>query len=247
MKLRVPIFAFALCLAGAAGQELSAQSPSLGSMRPGRQISLAKVKDTFFSYVLGIVLTGLEVDLDNAQMREILTEFQTKLKFPFDMVTRVIQHTEPDSGERTISLIFNGDVFIPIPYSFFGYHPGTLRSTETLSFRVTRFAYTDPKDPQAYTPVYDLSLSDGSILLDIDSWLVYVLGNLLDKLDVRHVVFFSYQGAWIGLVEGRGRIWNRDMREYFDFTNNRIVYPVSDKLDAMGKGFIAASRPLADH
>ncbi len=247
MKLRIPIFALALCLAAAGGRELFAQSlPASNSSPPGRRVSLSQVKDTFFSYVLGIVLTGLEVDIDNAQMRAILTEFQSKLKFPFDMVTRVIQHTELDSGARTISLIFTSDVLIPIPYSFLGYHPGTLKATERVNFRVTRSAYTDPKDPSAYTPVYDLSLADGRILIDIDDWLVYLLSNVLDKLEVRHIVFFSYQKTWIGLVEGKGKVFNRDMREYFDFTNNKIIYPIPDKLDAMGVGFINASRSLAD-
>jgi hypothetical protein len=199
------------------------------------------VRDTFFAYALGIVMTGLEVDIDNAQMRDILTEFQTKLKLPFDLVTRVIQQDQADTGARTISLIFNGDVAIPIPYSFLGYHPGMLRSTEVLNFRVTRTSYIDPRNPLVYTPVYELTLTDGSVLLDIDDWLVYLLNRVIDKLQIRHIVFFSYEGKWIGLVEGRGRLFGRDMRVYFDFTHNKIIYPVPDELDLMGHGFITVS------
>ncbi len=217
-------------------------------MRPGREISLPpnQVKDTFFAYVLGIVFTGTDVDLDNAQMRDILTEFQTKLKFPFDLVSRVIQRDNPDSDGRIISLIFNGDVAIPIPYSFLGYHPGKLRSTQELDFYVTRSSYVDPRDPSVYTPVYDLALVNGTVVIDIDDWLVYVLSNILDKLTVRHLVFFSYRKEWIGLVEGRGKVFNRTMREYFSFTNNRIIYPIPPALDAMGEGFIAASRFMTE-
>jgi len=207
---------------------------------PGREISLSQVKDTFFAYVLGIVLTGTDVDIDNAQMRGILQEFQTKLKFPFDLVSRVIQHAERDTDQRSISLIFTNPVAIPIPYSFLGYHPGVLRSTQELNFHVTRWSYIDPRDQSVYTPVYDLALADGTVVIDIDDWLVYLLDKVLDKLEVRHIVFFSYQGEWIGLVEGRGRVFNRTMREYFSFTSNRIVYPVPDSLDAMGRGFTTA-------
>ena len=219
-------------------QSLSASS----GMRPGRQVSLSNVKDTFFSYVLGIVFTGIDVDIDNAQMRGILTEFESKLKFPFDLVTRVIQHNDPDMDYRVISLIFNGDVVIRIPYSFLGYHPGTIKSTERLNFRVIRSAYIDPSG--VYTPVYDLTLADGGVLIDIDDWLVYLLGSVLDKLEVHHIVFFNYQGAWIGLVEGKGKVFKRNMREYFDFTHNKIIYPTPDKLDLMGRAFLAASPPL---
>lgn len=208
--------------------------------RPGREISLSQVRDTFFAYVLGIVFTGIEVDIDNDGMRSILKEFQTKLKFPFDLVSRVIQHGELDTDERTISLIFADPVAIPIPYSFLGYHPGVLRSTQELNFHVTRSSYIDPRDPSVYTPVYNLALADGSIVIDIDDWLVFLLSNVVDKLEVRHIVFFSYRGEWIGLVEGRGRVFNRTMREYFSFTSNRIIYPVPDRLDAMGQGFLTA-------
>jgi hypothetical protein len=248
--LKLPALFLGLCLALGPSPRPAAQSlgPS-AALRPGREISLppSQVKDTFFAYFLGIVLTGTEVDIDNAQMRDILTEFKTQLKFPFDLVSRVIQHSEQDTGERTISLIFNGKVSIPIPYSFLGYHPGMLRSTERLTFNVTRSSYIDPQDPSVYTPVYDLALDDGAVLIDIDDWLVYLLSRVVDKLEVRHIVFFSYHGEWIGLVEGRGRVFSRRMREYFSFTNNRIIYPVPDKLDAMGLGFINASLSSVAH
>ncbi|HUI70958.1 MAG TPA: hypothetical protein VL354_10605 [Spirochaetia bacterium] len=249
--MRSSVAILGILLALAAGPSVFAQTtpeaqeaPAPSAMRPGRQISLTHVKDTFFSYVLGIVLTGRDVDIDNTQMRDILTEFQTKLKFPFDLVHRVMQRNDMDNGDRTISIVFSGDVIIPIPFSFLGYHPGTLRSTQTVNFRVLRSSYTDPQYPSVYTPVYDLTLAQGDILIDIDDWLVYLLSNVLDKLQVRHIVFFSYDGVWIGLLEGEGKVFHRDMREYFDFTNNKIIYPIPEKLDAMGKAFIGASPSL---
>lgn len=246
MKLSLILLGASLVLASGprlGAEEVQAQGSAAPSpMRPGRQISVARVKDTFFSYVLGIVFSGMDVDIDNAQMRQILTEFQSKLKFPFDLVTRVVQEDDPGRGHRDISLFFKGkDVVIPIPYSFLGYHPGTLRSTERLNFRVIRSSYS--KDGE-YTPVYDLTLVDGSVLIDIDDWLVYLLSNVLDKVQVRHIVFFSYRGNWIGLIEGEGKVFKRDIREYFDFSNNKIVYPIPEQLDAMGRAFVGASPPL---
>jgi hypothetical protein len=211
--------------------------------RPGREVSLppSQVRDTFFAYVLGIVFEGLEVDIDNAEMREILTEFTSKMDVPFDLITRVIQHNEPETGERTISLVFNGAVVIPIPFSLLGYHPGTIRSTEEVSFRVLRSLYTDPKDPKLSTWVYDLALSDGNVLVDVDDWIVYLLGNIFDKIQVRHIVFFNYDNEWIGLLEGKGKVFGRNMREYFDFTHNGIVFPVPPRLDEIGLDLMKAS------
>ncbi len=217
--------------------------PPPAPTRPGREVSLPpdQVRDTFFAYVLGIVMTGIEVDIDNSQMREILTEFKSKLNVPFDLITRVTQHTDEASGERTISLEFNGDVVIPIPFSILGYHPGTVRSTQQVDFRVTRAAYNDQKDPRNSTLVYDLALSGGSVLIDVDDWIVYILGTVFDKIQIRHIVFFRYDDKWIGLLEGKGKVFGRSMREYFDFTHNGIVFPVPTNLDLLGAGVVSGS------
>jgi len=240
----LPALVLTLVLCAGGAQLATAQSEdSAPSRRPGREVSLppSEVRDTFFAYVLGIVLRGVEVDIDNAEMRAILTEFKSKLNVPFDLVTRVIQHSDEDSGERTISLFFNGAVDIPIPFSLLGYHPGILRSTEEVDFRVNRSLYTDPKNPTIATLVYDLSLSGGNVLVDVDDWICYLLGNLFDKIEVRHIVFFNYEGKWIGLLEGRGRTWGKNMREYFDFTHNGIIFPVPIRLDAMGAEMVGAA------
>ena len=234
-----------LFLLGTAGlMPVSAQdADSERPQRPGREVSLppSQVRDTFFAYVLGIVLEGLEVDIDNAEMRKILIEFKSKMDVPFDLITRVIQHNGPETGERTISLVFNGAVAIPIPFSLLGYHPGTVRSTEEVSFHVLRTLYADPKDPTFSTWVYDLALSDGNVLIDVDDWIVYILGNVFDKIQVRHIVFFNYDNKWIGLLEGKGKVFGRDMREYFDFTHNGILFPPSARLDEIGAGLMSAS------
>lgn len=220
-----------------------ATPPPAPSTRPGREVSLPpdQVRDTFFAYVLGIVMDGLEVDIDNPQMREILTEFKSKLDVPFDLITRVIQHTDEASGERTISLEFNGNVVIPIPFSVLGYHPGKVRSTQRVDFRVTRTEYTDQKKPRNSTVVYNLALSDGSVLIDLDDWIVFFLSNVFDKIEVHHIVFFRHDDKWVGLLEGDGKVNGGKQRQYFDFTHNGIIFPVPPELDVLGAGFVSGS------
>lgn len=242
MKLAVVPLILLLGTAGlvpASAEDTDAERPQ----RPGREVSLPpnQVRDTFFAYVLGIVLEGLEVDIDNAEMRQILTEFKSKLNVPFDLIERVIQHNEAETGRRTISLEFNGAVVIPIPFSLLGYHPGTVRSTQLVSFHVSRFYYNDPNDSKDSTWAYDLALSDGSVLIDVDDWIVYLLSNVFDKIQVRHIVFFYYADEWIGLLEGKGKVFGRSMREYFDFTHNGIIYPVPPKLDKIGRSLVSGS------
>ncbi|HEY9595609.1 MAG TPA: hypothetical protein VHE79_14110 [Spirochaetia bacterium] len=208
--------------------------------RPGREVSLPKseVKDTFFAYVLGIIKTSAELDVDNGEMRDILTEFTSKLDLPFDLIERVRQHTDETTGKRVIGLDFLRDVDIPIPFALLFYHPGSLVSTRQLLFSVTRSTALDVSSPGVFTPVFDLALVRGAVLVDLDEWLEVLFSAYLEDTWIHHIVFFRWKGDWIGLLEGAGRRTGRELRAYFDFTKNTIVFPVPAELDTMGKNFV---------
>ena len=245
IRVRFRSFLFSLVLGAASARACPEAVLQASAQRPGREVSLSRseVKDSFFAYVIGIIRSGLEVDIDGEQMREILTEFKTALILPFDLVARVSQRNAPSTGKRTISLRFRDHLIVPIPFSLLGYHPGVIRASEEVSFRVTPSAYRSWKDVAPSSPVFDLTLTGGEVLVDVDDWLVYLLGFFLDKVQVRHIVFFIYRGEWIGLLEGAGLMRGRDMRAYFNFTRNSIVFPVPGALDAMGIGLMAAVAP----
>ncbi|HET6486894.1 MAG TPA: hypothetical protein VFH83_10770 [Spirochaetia bacterium] len=206
--------------------------------RPGREISLppTAVKDTFFAYVLGIIQTGVEVDIDNAGMRDILTEFKSTLKLPFDLVNRVTQHTADQS--TSIGLDFDGEVSIPIPFALLGYHPGSINSSPDLSFGVTKTVYQEPSAADASSPVFALTLQQGTVLVNIDDWLEALFPSLLEDTWVRHIIFFVWKGQWVGLLEGRGQRDGREMRAYFNFTGNRILFPIPAELDRIGRRLV---------
>jgi len=224
------------CVLGAACAPASAQEPaSPAPTRPGREVSLPpnEVKDTFFAYVMGIITAGLEADLDNAQMRDILTEFKSTLAVPFDLIDRVTQHTDGETGERTIGLQFSRHVIIPVPFALLWYHPGTIEADQDLVWRVQPGVFHDPaRGPE---PVYDLELSQGGVLVNIDDWLEALFSATLEDTWIHHIVFFRWKGDWIGLLEGPGRRTGRAMRAYFDFTKNTIMFPPPADLENAGK------------
>jgi hypothetical protein len=225
-------FAFTVFAARATGAAPAPPPP------PGREISLSpsEVKDTFFAYVLGIIRAGVELDIDNADMRAILVEFKTPLAVPFDLIDRVTQREGPD-GKRTIGLDFSRDVDIPIPFSLLWYHPGSIVSTRDVTFSVDRGTWADPRGSPV-APVFVLSLSEGSILIDVDDWLEVLFGAYIEDTYIRHLVFFTYRGDWIGLLEGSGRRSGRVIRAYFNFTHNFIIFPTPAALDAAGRSFL---------
>jgi hypothetical protein len=211
-----------------------------GGQRPGREVAVPKteVKDSFFGYVLGIIRSGIDIDINNEQMRAILTEFKTSLDLPFDLIDRVTQTTDTATGLRTIGLVFVRDVDIPIPFSLLFYHPGSIVSSRELFFTVNRTVAEDPADPGVLSPVFDLSLRSGKVSVDIDDWLETLLSAYIEDTWIHHIVFFRWHGDWIGLLEGAGQKTGRALRAYFDFTRNTIVFPVSRDLDALGSGFV---------
>jgi hypothetical protein len=212
----------------AAAQSAPPASPP--PQRPGREVSFSpvEVKDTFFAYVLGIIRAGVEVDIDNAAMREILTEFKSSLSLPFDLISRVSQHTEENGGARRIGIDFSRIVTIPIPFSLLFYHPGSIVASQSVFFAET----------VAPGPAYELALAEGSILVDVDDWLEVLFATYIEDTWIRHLVFFQWHGDWIGLLEGSGRRTSRQIRAYFDFTKNTIIFPTPAALDAVGKVYV---------
>jgi hypothetical protein len=210
--------------------------------RPGREVSFPKneVRDSFFAYMLGVIATGTDFDVDNNQMREILTEFKSKIALPFDLIVRVKQSTDPLDGEKTIELDFRRKVKIPIPFSLSSYQPGgSIVCSQTLLFTVIPSTSKDPVSPEAVSPVFDLALSDDFLLVTADGWLKTVLAaRHLEDTWIHHIVFFKWQGSWIGLFEGTVRGMGKEHRSYFNFTRNAIVFPVPSDLDTAGRAVL---------
>jgi hypothetical protein len=207
--------------------------------RPGREVSLpeSEVKDTFFAYFLGIISGGMPVDMDNAQMREILVEFKSALDVPFDLITRVTQRSDAETGDRIIGLEFARDVVVPVPFSLLFYHPGSIIVSRWISFEVRRSAWTDPVAGGESATAFDLVLSRGTVLVDIDDWLEALLRDHLEDTWIRQIVFFRWGSDWIAMMAGKGRGSGRTKRAYFDLTRNRILFPASDSLTAAGRTF----------
>jgi hypothetical protein len=227
-----------LCIAAAGAPAF----PQVSAERPGREISLPprEVKDSFFAYVIGIIRAGIDVELDAEAMREVLTEFRTSLELPFDLIARVSQRRAGEPDARRLEIAFRGPVTIPIPFSLLGYHPGSIRASETVGFRETRFTYPDGRQNGADAPVFRLAVESGVLLVDVDRWLDELFGDYVDDLPVQNLVFFTWKGEWMCLLQGRG-YKGQSLRAFFNFRRNRIVFPIPGELDALGRGFLTGS------
>jgi hypothetical protein len=214
---------------------------------PGREVSLpqSEVKDTFFAYVLGIITAGLDMDVNNAQMRDILTEFKSTLAVPFDLIDRVRQHTDAETGACVIEVEFTRDVVIPVPFALLFYHPGTIQADQDLVWQVHRAVFY-PGTGEGPVEVFDLVLWRGSVQVNIDDWLEALFSASLEDTWIHHIVFFRWKGNWIGLLEGAGRRTGRVLRAYFDFTKNAILFPPAADLEKAGRALVDEPAPRVE-
>jgi hypothetical protein len=194
--------------------------------RPGREVSFLpeEIKDTFFAYVLGVVRSGVALEIDNADMREILTEFKASLELPFDKVDRVVQSRGVALSDGFLSIAFSEDIRIPIPFSFLGYHPGAILASQTIGFSVDRTVVPNALDSRFADPLFLLRLSEGYLTIKVDDWLKFLFPTIVDDLHVDFIAAFRFHGDWFCLLSGWGSR-GTPIQEIFNMTRNRIIYP----------------------
>jgi hypothetical protein len=217
---------------------LRAETPSA---RPGREIALPpeQVKDSFFAYVLGVIMSGVEIDYSNQDLRDILTEFKSSLNLPFDLVDAVRQRADPAGGGRSLAIDFSGDVKIPIPFAFLGYHPGAILASSEVLFLESEPKSKNPSDAASPSSAFVLNMIEGSIIVDVDDWIEILIPTVVDDLSVSMFAFFRYQGDWICLLAGTGKRIGAIM-EFFNLTHNTIIFPIPIKLKSLGARIVKA-------
>jgi hypothetical protein len=220
-----------LVLALAAAADLSAADSPLP---PGRELirPASEVKDTFFAWLVGVVDAGRDAELDNAALRDVLTEFRSSIALPFDRISLVRHKAPRPDGYGGLGILFDGDIDIPVPFSLLWYHPGSLRSTQVIRFDERRFSSL-PTASSPAEPVYSFRLVEGAMVIDIDTWVDVLLGRIADDLTIRIVALARWRGAWRCLLGGTGRE-DRRIIAAFDLARNTITFPVPHELTRLG-------------
>jgi hypothetical protein len=227
------VLVLAAAVAGAQSAP-GAQSAAGAPLLPGRELILpaSEVRDTFFAWLVGVVDAGRDAELDNAALREVLTEFRSTIALPFDRISLVRHEAPRPNGYGSLGILFDGLVDIPVPFSLLWYHPGSLRSTRVVRFDERRFASLPTASGPA-EPVYSFRLVEGSMVIDVDAWLDVLLGHVVDDLSIRIVAIARWRGSWRCLIGGTGRE-DRRIIAAFDLLRNTITFPVPKELSRLG-------------
>ena len=213
---------------------LGAATVGRGAELPGRELILppSQVRDTFFAWLVGVVDAGRDAAIDNAGLRDLLTEFRSTIALPFDRIVEVRHRAAAPGGRGTLSIDFDGEIDIPVPFSVLWYHPGTLRSTRTLRFDERHYPVV-PTGRDAAVHVYAFRIVEGAMTIDIDAWLDALLGRIVDDFSVHLVAIARWRGSWRCLLGGTGRE-DRRIIAAFDLARNTISFPVPSELTRLG-------------
>jgi hypothetical protein len=180
------------------------------------------------------------VELNNADLREIITDFKSSLDLPFDLIAWVSQRREPEAPLPDLTISFNSEVKIPIPFAFLGYHPGVIIASQVIQFSETRPVSADTAQADA-DAVYVMRLAQGEIVIDIDDWLEWLLPSLVQDMSVDIVCIFHYKNEWYCLLSGTGLHRDNAINEFFNFTQNRIIFPIPAEFVSLGERIVKAS------
>jgi hypothetical protein len=235
MNTRISAATVLLCL-------LLPLSGPVGKDLPGREVWLpeSEVKDRFFSYLIGLVQVDTCGLLDAGDLQGVLEDFKGRTSIPFELIRYIKRDCGDGAGPKEVSIVFNGELKTPVPYSILGYHPGSVNTSSTVRFYEWEIPYKtlrwSRKEPVELTEIHVYGIYEGWAVVDIDVWLDTLLGGLLDDTRIVALALFKYGGDWHGLAAGYGPS-GEGRSGIFNFSQNRILFPTPVHLRMLGPYF----------
>jgi hypothetical protein len=195
------------------------------------------VKDPVFAILVGLVASDSYGTLTAEHLGRDLARRGARSRLPFRKLREL--HRAPGQPGRTarVEASFQGPLEMPVPYTILGYHPGRLRADEVCAFTEWRLGtevVAAPKGPIAVQDVSAFGFRSGSMRIDFDGWLDWLMGGALDDTNVTGIAILRHRGRWIGMAVG----WN-DKGEprsgSFDLEQDKVLIPPPEELRAVAR------------
>jgi hypothetical protein len=198
------LFAASVALHGGNGDSIAADSVR----------SATGVRDPVFAYLTGLVDSDLYGSIDAGVLKGVITRAGGSSKLPYQYLNVLTRGMETRGHTARVEATFNKPLAIPIPYQILGYHPGKLRSSQTVKMREwllgdTIFGYEDKgkKKEVRLSDIHLFAILDGTLWVDIDGWLDRMVGGKLDDTQITGLVLFQSGGERYGMAVGYNRKW----------------------------------------
>jgi hypothetical protein len=194
----------------------------------------AGVKDGVFAVLLGLIETDSHGALTREHLERDLARRGATSRLPYRKLRELRRTPGESGGTALVDAVFAGPLEMGVPYTILGFHPGSLKAEEVCSFLEWRLGSLEVPSPRGPVSIQDVSaftFRSGSIRLDFDAWLDWVMGHALDDTRVTGIAIYRHRGRWIGTALG----WN-DKGEprsgSFDFQQDKVLIPPPDELKA---------------
>ena len=212
-----------------------------------------QVKDPVFSVLVGLIHSNLYGSLSGERLERAVSGQRGQSRLPYRRLRELRRVADPGGQSAQVSLVLDGDLKLPIPYTILWYHPGSFATSETCVFRewilgpmsvsVPAARKGQPAAPVDLQDVHLFALDQGRIAVDIDAWLDRLMGSALDDTVVTGILLFRRNGRWLAVAvgynnDGKGRSGT------FDFTEDRIVFPVPAEMKAVARQMRARMEAL---
>jgi hypothetical protein len=232
---------------------------------PAAPVSELEVRDPFFQFIIAVLWDdSLGVwSREELQTRMEMTERTSRLP----MQDLVSIERRPATGDEVESrrgvkvtriwiLTLEKAMDLPMPYSVFGYHPGSLIISQELRFSEwylggpnIHVASDGQVTIHSASKLWVLRLDSGWVILDVDGWLDRLLGKRLDDAWTEGFTVCHIDGELYGLSFGMNRKYN-SLYGDFDFRKDEIigdVRPLSRSLHYYVRPWLAPPEGVESH
>lgn len=210
------------------------ESPVAENTLPRTLPPLPGVKEPFFAIVLGVVEGGYYGTIPVGRMQLEMARQATRTRIPPNPLSRLVRSPHAGRPVATLEVHSSRIIELPLPYDIIGYHPGTLRGSQALTFHEYEFGTVsfvipgehkdDPPRPMTLEEVRVFGLARGYFEVDVDGWVDKLMGKIDDTRMVA-LASFRHEGRIYGISmgynsKGEGRTG------LFDFAKDEIVFPI---------------------
>lgn len=176
---------------------------------PTEPVFAEGVEQPVFGFLIDQLDDGYVGVITSDHLKAVIEAHPKKSRFSHTIFSELRRAPQPKS-ERAFSLIvMPGPSQVSVPYSFLGYHPGTIEVSENVlmeEWHLGEYKLRDAWNVDQNT--YELSdvtlwgILDGILFLDVDGWLDKMLGGKLDDTRLVGGVLFTYEGVRYALAMG---------------------------------------------
>ncbi|MCK4305946.1 MAG: hypothetical protein KAY24_17035 [Candidatus Eisenbacteria sp.] len=208
---------------------------------PDSLVLATDVTDPLLAFFVGLLDQELYGAITDTHMTRAVEQSRRKSRIPYEVILEVRRGPGLRHKSGWLKIRFTEPLKAPVPYSILGYHPGSVVSSQDVTFEEWQAdkvfvpnPYDEGPDTFELTNLTLWGVIEGEILIDIDGWVDAFLGGKLDDTHIVALALFHFGGEQLAMSmgfsnEGRGRSGALDIK------TDKIHFPSSNALKAIGR------------